>query len=284
MGKDHHITPKQGEEAISHFLTNEDFQNEINSVEISLQDLVMGERPAASTLIRNSKLDVEVKLAFSPGEGGHRPTNETQRLLREIGGRDQLVKFTNLFYERSFEDAHIDQFIRDHDEPHGERFASWISEKFGDTRMPWTRDRQRRKRCPFQSNGYKFDSSIDRSSAHYNAWHSPKRSPETFGQRFKLDDARVWMRLHFWAARDSGAFDHKGFMGYYIRFIGHFVSVYEGSAVQFTRESARWSENKNNIDRYTANGNVMSDVIGLPLSKALKDIPINERGGRWPYT
>lgn len=275
---------KQAVKSVYHLVTNEDFQNETNAMaELSLQDPAVGEEPPASTHISDSKPGVEIPLEFSPGQGGHRPTNETRRLLREIGGRDQLVKFTNLFYERSFEDAHIDQFLRDHDDPHGERFASWISEKFGDTTMPWTKDRVTRKRCPFQSHGYVFDSAIDRSSAHYTAWHSPKRSPEKFGQHFKLDDARVWMRLHFWAARESGVFDHKGFMGYYIKFIGHFVSVYESSATQFARESARWSKNKNNIHRYTANANVMADVIGVSLSEALKDLPRNERGGRWPY-
>ena len=35
---------------------------------------------------------------------------------------------------------------------------------------------------------------VDRSSAHFAAWHSPKREPEKFGQHFKLDDCRVWMR------------------------------------------------------------------------------------------
>ena len=33
-----------------------------------------------------------------------------------------------------------------------------------------------------------------RSSAHFAAWHSPKREREKFGQHFKLDDCRVWMR------------------------------------------------------------------------------------------
>jgi hypothetical protein len=33
-----------------------------------------------------------------------------------------------------------------------------------------------------------------RSSAHFAAWHSPKREPEKFGLHFKLDDCRVWMR------------------------------------------------------------------------------------------
>ena len=34
--------------------------------------------------------------------------------------------------------------------------------------------------------------------------HSPKRDAAQFGQHFKLDDCRVWMRLPFWAAREAG--------------------------------------------------------------------------------
>merc|ERR1712159_945102 len=106
------------------------------------------------------------------------------------------------FYQLAFEDPHIDRFIRDHDDPHGVRFAMWITEKFGGGNL-WSEERATRKICPFMSNGYKFDTPHDRSSAHFVAWHSPKREPEKFGQHFKLDDRRVWMRLHFLALRES---------------------------------------------------------------------------------
>ena len=48
---------------------------------------------------------------------------------------------------------------------------------------------------------------------------------------FKLDDCRVWMRLHFWAAREAGLFEGEkaAFGDYYVRFIAHFVRVYEAS-------------------------------------------------------
>lgn len=81
-----------------------------------------------------------------------------------------------------------------------------------------------------------FQVSHDRSSAHFAAWYSPKREPEKVGEHFKPEDlrwccfrgvqglirwlwldtslkswmrmmaqdARVWMRLHFWAARETG--------------------------------------------------------------------------------
>jgi hypothetical protein len=44
----------------------------------------------------------------------------------------------------------------------------------------------------------------DRSSAHVAAWYSAKRPPHKVGEHFVLEDARVWMRLMFWAARETG--------------------------------------------------------------------------------
>jgi hypothetical protein len=46
----------------------------------------------------------------------------------------------------------------------------------------------------------------DRSSAHFAAWHSPKRELDKLGDHFKLDDCRVWLRIHFWACRKAGLF------------------------------------------------------------------------------
>eukprot|EP00985_Skeletonema_marinoi_P005968 scaffold2586_cov256-Skeletonema_marinoi.AAC.5 len=50
---------------------------------------------------------------------------------------------------------------------------------------------------------------------------------------------------------------------YYIRFIGHFVNVYEGTAPMFARELARWPEDPANIQAYIDNGRFMKDVLGL---------------------
>jgi hypothetical protein len=66
-----------------------------------------------------------VPLNWRPGQGGHRPNEETVRLLQEAGGRDELKKFTEAFYQLCFRDPHIDRFIREHADPHGERFANW---------------------------------------------------------------------------------------------------------------------------------------------------------------
>lgn len=134
-----------------------------------------------------------------------------------------------------------------------------------------------------------MESPHDRSSAHFAAWHSPKREPGKFGEHFKLDDSRVWMRLNFWALRESGIVQRSpAFADYYVKFIGHFVSVYEQTATQFARESFRWSADPANIARYIASGNRMQDVIGVRLEAALRDLPQEERGdarGRdWPYS
>ena len=111
------------------------------------------------------------------------------------------------------------------------------------------------------------------------------------GEHFKLDDCRVWMRLHFLAAREVGLFDkHPAFMDYYVRFIGHFVSVYERLAPPFARESARWSESPANVEAYLATKQ-MPDVVGVSPREALSQLPAAERAytgssaGRllWPY-
>ena len=76
----------------------------------------------------------------------------------------------------------------------------------------WTEERKTRPVCPFASRGHEFETPHDRSSAHFAAWHSPKRDPSEWGDHFQLDDCRVWMRLHFWAARETGIFDdHPAF-------------------------------------------------------------------------
>jgi len=222
----------------------------------------------------------------------HKANRATKALVRSIGGLPTLRKFTARFYERCFVDQHVDQFIRRHDDHHGERFALWIAEKFGDG-TPWTEERRTRGADVMRIDGQTKHVAHDRSSAHFAAWNSPKRPAHKRGDRFKPDDARVWMRLHFWAARDIGLFEpeHAAFMNYYVKFIAHFIGVYSSKAPPFTRESARWSADQQNIDRYLANGNLMSDVIDQPLQEALDDLPSEERlyTGRaaltptWPY-
>lgn len=220
----------------------------------------------------------------------HRPSAETRALIHAVGGLPTLRRFTNAFYQKAFADPHLDKFIASHEDPHGERFATWIAEKFGDG-TPWTEERKTRPVRRMKIGNEILTVAFDRSSAHFAAWHSPKREPSKYGDHFKLDDARVWMRLHFWAARDAGLFKHAAFMDYYIRFIGHFISIYSSKSPPFTRESARWSADPKNIQQYLDAGHVMVDVIGQPLDSGLAQLPADERTytgsasrtPSWPY-
>ena len=226
---------------------------------------------------------IDHRLNWRANSGGHQPSTVTKQLLAEVGGPGAIRAFTNKFYLLAFKDDKIDQFIRDHDDPHGERFADWVVEKFSGDNV-WTLKRAQRKTCPFHSHGQTFETPHDRSSAHFAAWHSPKRISGTFGDHFKLDDCRVWMRLHFLALRESGAVEKSpSFCAYYQKFIGHFVSVYERTATQFARESFRWSADVENVKHYYNNSRVMEDVIGLSFSDALRQINLDERNDDWPY-
>merc|ERR1711937_552124 len=102
---------------------------------------------------------------------------------------------------------------------------------------------------------------------------------------FKLDECRVWMRLHFWALRESGLLEaNPAFSDYYVRFIAHFVRVYENTAPTFARDSFRWSASPENINRYLRNGRKISDVIGVDFETALSQIPASEANDfEWPY-
>jgi len=149
----------------------------------------------------------------------------------------------------------------------------------------WTVERATRSGKPVKvADGHKVVIH-DRTSAHVAAWHSPKRDPSDVGKRFGVKDARNWMRLMFWAARDNDLFDNKRFESWYIRFIAHFVRTYERSAPQFARESARWSEDPARIQEYVDNGYVMIDIHEAGLREAMAQLPPHERQGvsDWPY-
>jgi len=223
-------------------------------------------------------------------EGQHRATLQTRQLVQSVG-LEPLLAFTSLFYQRCFADPHIDKFIAHHEDPHPERFARWILEKLGNG-TPWTEERHTRPLRQMRIGREVVNVAFDRSSAHFAAWHSPKREPQKWGEHFKVDDARVWMRLHFWAARETGMFHrHPTFMAYYTRFIGHFISIYSSKAPPFTRESVRWSASPESVNLYLAAGNIMRDVIDKEVVEALLELPIEERlytGSRhsnpaWPY-
>jgi len=243
--------------------------------------------PRAS--VNNTRIELEF-VQLNVAGGSYRASSQTQRLVRQIGGVPALKVFTDRFYEKAFEDVHNEKFLASDEDPHGSRFATWIAEKMGDG-TPWTNERRTREVRQMRLGNRMVDVSHDRSSAHTAAWHSPKREPEKWGDHFKLDDARVWMRLHFWAAREVGFFEqHPEFMDHYVRLIGHFVSVYSSQSPMFTRESARWSSDPANIQRYLDSGRLMKDIVGKPLEVAIKELPHDERlhtgrreASAWPY-
>jgi len=168
-------------------------------------------------------------------------------LLEDIGGGDVIREICTRFYARAFEDAVLKQFffLDDGAVAHAQRLADWIIEKMGGEGRPWTESGRLGQRQP----------------SHFKAWNSDKRHYRARGDHFKLDDVRIWMRLHFWAVRECGLTNHKPFFTWYKQFIGHFSRVYERQAPAYTEESARWSENDSNLVKYMKLGNFMEDVV-----------------------
>lgn len=179
--------------------------------------------------------------------GTHQVSRGTAELLHDIGGGDAIREICTRFYARMHADTHLRQFLflDDGAVAHGKRLADWVVEKMGGEGKPWT-----------DSGRYGM-----RQPSHSAAWHSERRDPSVRGQRFKLDDCRVWMRLHFWAVREAGLDRHAPFFAWYKDFIRHFIAVYERSAPRFVDESAEWSANPENIKTYLRD-NTMHDVIG----------------------
>jgi len=210
----------------------------------------------------------------------HIPTSQTSTLIDEVGGLFALQAMTNSFFEKDFLDATLGNFIRFHDEPHSKMFARWIHQKL----TKWDQKRAARSDVPVTvANGHTIVVN-DRSSALVAAWHSPKRDRNEVGRHFKLHECRVWMRLHFGGMRESVGDTSPSFADYYVKFIGHFVNVYEGSAPTFVRDSYRWSADPSNIQTYIDNRCRMGDVLVIFLEQALGQIP--EGGANdtdWPY-
>jgi hypothetical protein len=225
-----------------------------------------------------------IPLGMGGGGRTHVVSEGSRRLIEEEVSLADLQKMTELFYEKAFQDATLDKFIRSHTDPHGARFAKWIHQKLSDSSV-WDQDRYSRNSEPVQLAGGHHHVVHDRSSAHVAAWYSPKRPSHEVGRHFKLDECRVWMRLHFWAMRESGIMEKSpSFADYYLRFISHFVKVYEGSAPAYARESLRWSERSHNISTYLSNGRKMVDVLGLTQDQARAQLPRNEAmDTQWPY-
>jgi hypothetical protein len=243
----------------------------------------------SSTGARTKNTPLSFPFTFVPlrmGGGGrtHMVSEGSRRLIKEQVSLSDLKHMTELFYEKAFLDATLDPFIRSHDDPHGARFAKFIHQKLSGSTV-WDEDRRNRNLEPIEVAGGHSHVVHDRSSAHVAAWHSTKRPVAEQGRHFELDESRVWMRLHFWALRESGLVESSpSFVDYYVRFIAHFVRVYEGSAPQFARDSFRWSANPANIEKYVRQGRRVNDVLGLSFKRAKRQIPASEAADvEWPY-
>ena len=274
-----------------------DFQQQVENFRLSDEDLIeetnpgdtVGSSPGVKTppsLLRSTEPKPYKFVPLTMGGNGrtHVVSKESRSLIEEEVTLADLEKMTALFYDRVFQDPTLDQFIRSHDDPHGSRFAKWIHQKLSGSNV-WDHDRQTRDLKPVTLAGGHRHVIHDRTSAHAAAWYSPKRPSQQVGRHFELDECRVWMRLHFWAMRESGLLEKSpSFSDYYVRFIGHFVRVYESTAPNFARDSFRWSADPANIAAYIQNGRRMSDVLDLSLDEAQGQIPYSEANDfAWPY-
>lgn len=216
--------------------------------------------------------------------GSHKVSDGSKGLIdnNEVS-LDDLTRMTRIFYECAFQDDTLDRLIRSHHDPHAERFAKWIHQKLSGSDL-WDDDRRTRDVTPVTVANERMVIVRDRTSAHVAAWFSPKRPPDQVGRRFQLDECRVWMRLHFWALRQAGLVEKSPtFADYYVRFIGHFVAVYEKRATKFARESFRWSEDPNSTQAYMHGGRIMKDVLGVGHEDAKATLPEEELDYKWPY-
>eukprot|EP01080_Neovahlkampfia_damariscottae_P008899 gene8899-847_t len=177
-------------------------------------------------------------------------SKSTGPLLIDIGGGDRIREFCTRFYARMFEDAHLKQFIFETDgaEAHGKRLGDWIIEKMGCKLEgePWS-----------ESGRYG-----ERQRSHYKAWNNEIRDKSVRGKHFKLDDSRIWVRLHFWAVRECGLSEHVPFWSWYKEFIEHFIGIYEYKAIAYVQKDAEWSSKKKNLQKYFHDKNMMKDVVG----------------------
>merc|ERR1719440_2316911 len=92
----------------------------------------------------------------------------------------------------------------------------------------------------------------NRQKAHLKAWNAPQRG-DRHGQKFKLDDAVMWMRLIFWSCREEGLAEDP-FFSWFIDFIRHFVKVYERAAANVAWSAADWSGSAVNTSKYEEDG------------------------------
>jgi hypothetical protein len=168
--------------------------------------------------------------------------------LADIGGGDTIREMCTRFYSFMFEDKLLKTFlfVDDGPEGHAKRLGDWIIEKLGGEGLPWS-DSGRHG---------------TRQQQHRLAWNNTKRDRSVRGRPFDITDTRVWQRLHFLAARECGLAEHAAFWGLYVKFIAHFIGVYESRAPNYTAIDSEWSADPSNVQQYFSNGRTMRDIMG----------------------
>jgi hypothetical protein len=70
-----------------------------------------------------------------------------------------------------------------------------------------------------------------------------------------------------------------------VRFLAHFVRVYEGAAPQFARDAFRWSADPKNFEDYVADGREMKDILGGRSQRWHSESIRRDEAfdGEWPY-
>ncbi|OQR91665.1 hypothetical protein ACHHYP_04495 [Achlya hypogyna] len=178
---------------------------------------------------------------FETKHGRYITSEKTRRLLDDIGGAGTVHEYCTRFYARFLADAHLKafSFLDDGAVAHADRLATFLVQEMGGD-------------VPVPSPAF--------ATAHHKARHCTKRHPFVRGRPFSQKDSRVWMRLHFWAARECGLARHRVFWKWYISFIQHHIAVYEKTSAAYAKEDALWSADTTAIDAYLHNGNIMVDL------------------------
>jgi hypothetical protein len=226
------------------------------------------------------------------------PTAASRLVVDAVGGFERIERVTLRFYRKFERDQYLRQFLGRLQVPlecHAARLAKYIVEQL--TGEPiWTQDTRTRARTPVVLAGGERVVVTSRAGAHHCAWNSVDRPAHLAGRRFKLDDCRTWMRLLFWAAREEGfapvpghrrlahacavpsiargeatSVEDVAFM-LLQNFVAHFIAIYEETARPFTRHEALWSADPANLERYAADGHVMTDVLRVPYETAIAQV------------
>ncbi len=93
-----------------------------------------------------------VPLRMGGNGGSHRPSEASRMLIDYEVSFDDLKRMTHKFYEFAFQDETLDQFIRSHSDPHGDRFAKWVHQKLTGSNI-WDEDRRTRDLSPHEVAG-----------------------------------------------------------------------------------------------------------------------------------